>query len=98
MRFSEAFAALVDLAVARGHRDLAKHDGLLHLDIDSAWSADINGHSRTVDNVPLYHARLTFNGWPAGIIGPSDGIIAEGAAANEDAFILACRAAAEAAS
>ena len=37
-------------------------------------------------------AKLTFNGWPAGIIDPMGGIIAAGAAANEDTFIAAIEA------
>ena len=36
-----------------------------------------------------YQAKVSFNGWPAGIIGPAGGIIAAGDAANEDSFIAA---------
>jgi len=45
------------------------------------WEIALNGKE--------VRASIKFNGWPAGIIDPAGGIIAAGAAANEDSFIAA---------
>jgi hypothetical protein len=44
--------------------------------------------------LPAMTCMVTYNGWPAGMLGPFGGIIAAGDAANERSFIDALRAAA----
>lgn len=45
------------------------------------WEIELDGKSLQV--------RVSFNGWPAGVIDPNGGIIAAGEIANEDTFIEA---------
>lgn len=88
--FSEAFTKLVKIGLTLGSRvPLKDHPGLWRHALPGGWEAAVNGHGEPIDGVPPYHARLTFNGWPAGIINPYGGIIAAGEAANEDTFIAA---------
>jgi hypothetical protein len=88
----EAFALIVELCMALGHENISTLPGLLRVDIDANWSVAVNGHKAIVDLVPGYHVAISYNGFPAGLLNPSDGMIVAGEAANEDALIAALRA------
>lgn len=88
---SEAFLLLVDLAIKRGNSSIK--GTVVTFEIDSTWAATFNGCADERDNVPPYHCSVSYNGWPAGILGPSSGCIAAGEGANEDTLIAALKAA-----
>lgn len=90
---SEAFVLLAELALAEGVADTPL--GIWERAFDP-WHVSLNRDNIARKNVrglevPPYSAMVTFNGWPAGIIDPRGGILAAGAAANEDTFIAAIK-------
>jgi hypothetical protein len=95
---SEAMNEIAELAIALGEVPLHKHPGCWERQVDPHWWVAVNGHrnprtcSKGVEVAP-FHAYVEFNGLPAGLFNPSSGTFAAGAAANEDAFIAALRAA-----
>lgn len=93
MKTPEAFAAIVNYTLSKGVTNLAAHPGLWESQVDEHWKIRVNGHSETVEGVPRYSAAIEYNGWPAGIIDPSGGIMTAGSEANEDTFIAAVVAA-----
>jgi|GEM_PF-2935093 len=72
--------------------------GIYQREIGQHWRIVFNGSGETraedarAPKLPPFAVYIEFNGWPAGIIDPSGGIIAAGDAANEDAFIAAIEA------
>jgi hypothetical protein len=94
MQVCEAFSLLAELAMKDGadkqplaqfwERDI----GRWHVSLNRE---NISRKNEAGDDVPPYTAVVTFNGWPAGMIDPRGGIIAAGAAANEDTFIAAIK-------
>jgi hypothetical protein len=96
----EAFARIADLGCALGVRDINKLPGCWEHQIDKQWWIALNGHREPMKDshgfeVPPFSAAVEYNGWPAGIIDPSGGIIAAGSCANENTFIDALIAATE---
>lgn len=97
---SEAFNAVVDLALALGVRSIKDMPACWEHQVDEHWHIAINGHhtdrqTTRGNTVPPFHCYIEFNGFPAGLITPYNGIIAAGSAANEDSFIAALRSATE---
>ena len=97
---SEVFYEIGKLATALGIKDASKLDGCWEYEIDEQWWMAVNSHEEPVKcsknvTVKPFHAYVTFNGWPAGVLNPYDGVIAAGDAANEGTFIAALRAAQE---
>ena len=97
---SEAFNAVVDLALSLGVRSIKGLPACWEHQVDEHWHIAINGHhtdqqTSRGNNVPPFHCYIEFNGFPAGLITPYDGIIAAGSVANEDAFIAALQRATE---
>lgn len=98
----EAFGAVAELCLALDAAPLTKYPACWEHQIDSQWWIACNGHDEKkkcsreaeVDPFSIY---VEFNGWPAGIFNPFGGVIAAGAAANEDTFIAAVKKATEAA-
>lgn len=99
MKVSEAYAKIAELASVLGVKRINELPGCWEHQIDALWWFAINGHDgpmahsggeAPIDSFDVY---VKFNGWPAGVLGPGGGIIAAGAAANEDAFIAAIDAA-----
>jgi len=97
-----AFSLLIDLGMKHKAGPLNKHENCWEHRIDDQWFVAMNGHpehrmAKGPDGgmsdvtVPPYQAAIWFNGWLAGLIGPFDGILAAGEAANEDAFIDALK-------
>jgi hypothetical protein len=96
-KISEAFAAIVNYGLAHGVRNLKEHPGLWEAQIDEHWWIAVNPHLKPLDSshgpkVEFGHCYVEFNGWPAGFITPYGGVIADGAVANEAAFIAALKA------
>lgn len=88
-----ALVRMAELGIADG---VAPVRGLWHRRVDERWTITLNGSGEALadpDNdgieIPAYNAYVTYNGWPAGIIGPHGGVLAAGAAANEDTLITA---------
>ena len=104
MQFSEAFIAVMELAESRGVSKINQLDGCWSYQIDDQWWIAVNGHTVAVESpvsplsgltatVEPFSVFVEFCGWPAGFLDPFGGIIAAGAAANEDTFIAAVKAA-----
>jgi hypothetical protein len=101
MPICEAFSAVVDYALSRGVRNLAQRPGLWEAQIDEQWWIALNPHQQELtsshgNKIQFGQCYVEFNGWPAGIITPYDGILAAGALANENTFIAALRSATKA--
>ncbi|WP_427340957.1 hypothetical protein [Caloranaerobacter sp. DY30410] len=63
--------------------------------IDDKWKIVVNGHD-TIQNyngldLEPFHMYIEYNGFPAGIVNPYDGIICAGSEANEDKLIEAIK-------
>ena len=86
------------LAMKDGIRRLADlPDSIYRRQVGESWRVVFNGSESKVtpeDAAELdpFHIYVEFNGFPAGVFGPFDGVIAAGTAANEDAFIAAIEA------
>ena len=94
----EAFLGLALLAEHDGVTEINKLPGCWHREF-KPWAIWMNAHTDTRKGgptgdieVPPFHCYVEFNGWPAGLINPRGGVIAAGAAANEDSFIAAIEA------
>lgn len=91
---SVAFVKLVDWATTKGAQSIKDLPGCWEHDIDAHWWVAINGKGQSTDcsrqvAVPAYHAYLEFNGFPAGLIAPNGGVLADGSVANEEALLAA---------
>lgn len=95
---------IIDLVYALDAHPLNGHDGAWVYQIDDAWRVAVNGHESAVtvpeadgcmacDELGPFHFAVWFNGWLCGLMTPFEGVFAAGAAANEDAFIVAVDAA-----
>ena len=82
---------VADLAFALGVRDLkSSHAGRLWThQIDDRWTVSLNPSGAEVECVVPWGMMFEFNGLPAGMVNAGGGVIAAGAAANEDALIMA---------
>lgn len=94
----EAFSRIADLCMALDQHPLTKHARCWEHQVDEHWWISVNGHPEPVENsdgfeVAPYNCVVKFNGWPAGYFDPRGGIIAAGAAANEESFLAALKAA-----
>ncbi len=56
-------------------------------DADEGWHVKFNPTSETLDDISPFSLMIAWNGCPAGLIGPRDGVFAAGGVANEGAFI-----------
>lgn len=98
MRIGKAFAAVVELGLALGKRNMGSDPGCWEHQVDERWWFALNPHDDQTEcsqgaKVPPFSIYVQFNGWPAGIIGVSDGVMAAGELANEATFIEALRVA-----
>ena len=90
----ECFSKVADLGLALGVEKIFLLPGCWEHQVDEHWCIKVNGHMEPIDGIPPHHMMVLFNGWPAGIIHPTDGgVIAAGTLANEDTFIAALDAA-----
>ena len=80
------FVLIAELAAAKGVQRISQLPGLWCCDVDERWRVEVNGHDEDIDSVPPYHARITYNGWPAGLASPYEGVTAAGKYANKDSL------------
>lgn len=97
-RICAAFNAVINLAIALGVREICKMPGCWEQKVDEHWTIAVNGHHELKiaekslsckTEVPPFHCYVEFNGFPAGLISPYNGVICAGSIANEDSFISA---------
>jgi hypothetical protein len=67
--------------------------GIHTVQVNDEWEFTLNTGFIATDTLPLFHASVKFNGWPAGLVNPGGGCIAAGEAANEKTFTEALRVA-----
>jgi hypothetical protein len=94
-RMSEAFILCLDLALKLA-RKLGREnirDQFFELDVDAKWRIAVNAKNVVHEHVPPFHVLVSYNGFPAGIIGAHGGVIAAGECANEETLCAALRAA-----
>ena len=90
IQIPECFNKVAELAIKLGAAPLNKHPGCWEYDVDDQWSIKLNGHDTETDGIPPFLLAVSYNGWPAGIVSPTEGgVIAAGTSANEDTFIEA---------
>ena len=94
IQIPEVLSKIIDLALREGVESINEYPGCWYRKVDERWEFWMNAHGETIDteqgvSVPPYEVYVQYNGWPAGFVGPSGGIIASGPNANEDAFIAA---------
>jgi len=96
--YNLVFAKIAELAAAMNVTGINKLPGAWIVELDHHWTIAVNGHDEDVQtkphqhaeqSIPAFHAGIWYNGWPAGLLNPFDGLIAAGDAANEDALINA---------
>ena len=51
------------------------------------WEAVLDNSDAEIGGASRFEVVLNWGGFPAGIIGPRDGVIAAGSAANEDSYL-----------
>lgn len=56
-------------------------------DPDKGWGVKLNPTAEAIGDVDPFHAVVTWNGFPAGIMDPMGGIIAAGDLANQETFV-----------
>jgi len=93
MQITEAFSIVMQLAEKLGVRKINEIEGCWEVDVNESWSLSLNGHKESTKDssgceVPPFEMSITYNGLPAGIIGPTGGIIFSG---GEDDFINAVK-------
>lgn len=86
---SEIFSLVMDIGTKENQVPI--YNRVWSHKVDELWSFEVNGFPHTEQGIPPFNVKVVFNGFPAGLIGPYDGIIAAGAAANEDTFIQALK-------
>src|SRR4051812_42178304 len=94
---AEAMGAIADFAIGRGVTSINKLPGCWEAKIDEQWWIAVNAHNVSVEcskgfDVQPFSAYIEYNGFPAGEVSPSGGVIAAGDVANEDTFIAALKA------
>jgi hypothetical protein len=98
---AEAFARVVELALAAGAENLKEKPGCWEHQVDARWWVALNPHADPVDcstgaNVPPFCVYVTYNELPAATFWVHDGAFIVGSEVNEGTFIAAVVAAIEA--
>jgi hypothetical protein len=91
------FLLIADLAIKDDMAPLNKHEACWERQVGEHWWIAVNGHKENKKcshgtKVPPFNCYVEFNGWPAGLFDPFDGIIAAGSVGNEEAFAAALEA------
>jgi hypothetical protein len=97
---SAVFAKVCELGIALGKRDLNQLPACWDHDLGDGWAFSLNAHDTPKPDdrgasVPPFTVAVMWNGWPAGLVDPSGGVIAAGDAANESALLASLDAAIE---
>lgn len=94
--YNLVFAKIAELADALHVTGINKLPGAWIVELDPRWTIAVNGHDEDVQakphqhaeqTIPPFHAGVWYNGWPAGLLNPFDGLVAAGSAANEEALL-----------
>lgn len=93
------FEKILSLTAALKVEGISALPGAWIHQVDEVWGIAINPHDGPVSipadghkfgaTVPPFSVFVWFNGWPAGIVDASGGVIAAGVSANEDTFCTA---------
>ena len=97
-KIGETFYEVMQLGSRLGVKNINTLPGCWEHQVDDKWFIAVNAHDSPVEcskgpSVAPFHCYVEYNGFPAGLISPHDGIIAAGECANEDTFIAALKAA-----
>lgn len=97
MNLEKIFELVTELAIK--DKVVPIMDKIWERKIDKHWKIVVNGYNETKElcgiEIPAYHIYVEFNGFPAGLINPFDGIICAGKEANIERFIGALETAIE---
>lgn len=85
LRICELWGLIVERMVAVYGEPLP-HEMLTLGNPDKGWGAVLNATRAKQGHHEAYHAIVSWNGFPAGIMEPRGGCIAAGALANEESF------------
>jgi hypothetical protein len=94
----EAYAKVLELGVELEIRNITSQPGAWVHRVDGTWIIAVNPHQEELEveidgtmggRLQSFEIGVWFNGWLTGILTPTGGAIAAGAAANEAAFIRA---------
>lgn len=93
----DAFDLVVELCMATGNTPVTKHAGCWEYDIDAHWRIAVNGRRwpmRSIAGIeiPARHCYATYDGRPAALFGPHNGVFVNGHNINRDALCRAIRA------
>lgn len=89
--------AIMAYAERHGVQQINQLPGCWEFQPGEGWFVAVNGHNTPAQcshgtEVPPFHAYIAWNEFPAGIIGPTDGVLAAGSVANESSLLSALRA------
>lgn len=91
MLAAEVFCLAAKLAEKDGVTPLSRLPGPWERRLDKSWTIVLNGHGTPREykgmTVPPFQMYVEYNGWPAGLLSPSGGVIAAGESANEHALV-----------
>lgn len=97
----EVLSVFAQLAIRLGATPLNQHAGCWQLALDRNWHVAMNAHREEHNGgptggmefaVPPFTLAVWWNGWLAGTIDPTGGVIAAGSGANEESLIAAIKA------
>lgn len=99
MQLSEVFCLTADLGLLLGVSKLNERTDAWICEVDKHWTLALNGtdkdvevnikDSMGVDKLHPFHMAVFFNGWLAGLMTATGGVICAGEAGNEDNLIKA---------
>jgi hypothetical protein len=92
-KINEIFVLAAELAIKDGAVPVEE---MYERKVDNNWTIVINGSKEKKYkglDIPPFCMYVEFNGLPAGLLDPWDGVIAAGKEANEDALIRALKVA-----
>ena len=97
MDVSELMMEVVALAERLGVKRINELPGCWELQVDDDWWIACNGHREPMEcsrgmKVQPFEVGVYWGDWPAGQFGAGGGVIASGAAANEETLLAALKA------
>ena len=85
MNICELWYLICDL-MAKRHGTPLPNEILSLGDDKNGWGVKLNATGKDSGSMTAFSAHVSWGGFPAGIVGPDGGLIAAGAAANEETF------------
>jgi len=88
------FVLICRLAEKDGVKEINRLPGCWERSVGNEWWFAVNGHGETIKcshggEIPPINCMVEFNGWPAALFDPFNGMFAAGGNANEEAFAMA---------